>query len=114
VLNQSKKSKSKKKKKKPPPTVLAETTPIVIPPPMKKSTAKNARAATIADDGMDDIDRALAELGMAKSRMGTVEDDHKKIEPKWEAVKELLVIDPKHLDAEAELRRFFGSKVVSF
>jgi len=25
----------------------------------------------------------------------------------------LLAIDPKNLDADAELRRFFGSKVVS-
>lgn len=41
-----------------------------------------------------------------------MEDDNKKMDPKWEVIKELFVIDPKNLDAEAELRRFFGSKVV--
>ena len=29
------------------------------------------------------------------------------------AFRNLLSVDPKNLDADAELRRFFGSKVVS-
>lgn len=66
---------------------------------------------------MDEIDRALAELA---AKGGGEQDGPQmttgpptKLEPKWQAVKEVFTFDPKFLDADAELRRMFGSKVVS-
>ncbi|GAA6012136.1 hypothetical protein JCM10207_005144 [Rhodosporidiobolus poonsookiae] len=80
----------------------------------KKDEAKEEE-----DDGLDEIDRALKELAMKnKGREGEEENEAQaaagkaRVDPRWAAVKESFAIDPKHLDADAELRRMFGSKVI--
>ncbi|GAA6031122.1 hypothetical protein JCM8097_004014 [Rhodosporidiobolus ruineniae] len=70
-----------------------------------------------ADDGLDEIDRALAELKTRDLERGVDEKEieaksGRRVDPVWARVKEVYAFDPKHLDAEAELRRFFGSKVI--
>lgn len=66
----------------------------------------------VPDDGLDEIDIALAELGMGTNVQGQAKTSAVRVDAKWEAIKQLLSIDPKSLDSEAELRRFFGTKVV--
>lgn len=66
---------------------------------------------------MDEIDRALAELaskGGASAESGAAEvQKPARLDAKWQAVKDVYSFDPKMLDSDAELRRMFGSKVVS-
>lgn len=82
--------------------------------------------------GLDEVDRALAELNMkwagpvgyrsqTDCRAGSASEPGPSAEAAAAAVNEtrrfmtwrtLLSVDPKNLDADAELRRFFGSKVV--
>ncbi|GAA5855614.1 hypothetical protein JCM8547_001618 [Rhodosporidiobolus lusitaniae] len=89
----------------------------------KKKGGKGTPAPTAkkekVDDGMDEIDRALAELavknkGKSVGGDGGNGEEEKvwRVEPKWVRVKESFAIDPKHLDSEAELRRMFGSRVI--
>lgn len=109
ITHQPKKSKSKKKKKKPPVLDSAPATPL----PSTKSHPKGGSSKVpVIDGGMDEIDRALAELGMDKPRI-IANEATRESDPIWEAVRDLFVIDPKNLDSDAELRRFFGAKVVS-
>lgn len=66
---------------------------------------------------MDEIDRALAELalkggGTPAAAAPATGHTTARLEPKWQAVKDAYAVDPKFLDADAELRRLFGSKVV--
>lgn len=84
----------------------------------KKAKPKKAevKKETKIDDGMDEIDRALAELATKNGGGGaendTVAQATQRIDPKWAAVKEVYAFDTKYLDSDAELRRMFGSKVV--
>lgn len=65
---------------------------------------------------MDEVDRALAELKLKYGDEPAVEGGLSKPEVSESraamAFRALLSVDPKNLDADAELRRFFGSKVV--
>lgn len=73
---------------------------------------------------MDEIDRALAELGMKAGESSTAADGSAASGAAAGAGKgtmaggamlgfrQMLSVDPKNLDADAELKRFFGSKVV--
>lgn len=67
-------------------------------------------------EGLDEVDRALAEL---KLKYGDAPEapEAGPSQPSESrsvlAFRNLLSVDPKNLDADAELRRFFGSKVVS-
>jgi hypothetical protein len=65
---------------------------------------------------MDEVDRALAEL---KIKYGDAPEAVHESGPSQPAesrtvmaFRNLLSVEPKNLDADAELRRFFGSKVV--
>ncbi|GAA5857389.1 hypothetical protein JCM5353_004402, partial [Sporobolomyces roseus] len=84
----------------------------------KKAKPKKAevKKETKIDDGMDEIDRALAELATKNGGGGaendTVAQATQRIDPKWAAVKEVYAFDTKYLDSDAELRRMFGSKVI--
>lgn len=84
----------------------------------KKAKPKKAevKKEPKVDDGMDEIDRALAELATKNGGGGaendTVAQATQRIDPKWAAVKEVYAFDTKYLDSDAELRRMFGSKVV--
>ncbi|GAA5823581.1 hypothetical protein JCM11251_000686 [Rhodosporidiobolus azoricus] len=139
---QSKKSKNKKKKKKPAkavampgdedreedddaasPDAPAEPSdpPIAVVKKSKKKKGGKGGGGTPQpkakkeDDGMDDIDRALAELAL-NNKSGSGEEAQVatagRLDPKWAALKEVYAFDPKHLDSDAELRRMFGSKVI--
>lgn len=85
--------------------------------PKSKGKKKGGKSEPEADlDGMDEVDRALAELKLkygedapAPAAPEVVADAPKSAM----AFRSLLSVDPKNLDADAELRRFFGSKVVS-
>lgn len=124
---QAKKSKNKKKKKKakagPVDQLASEAaTPTSGPgTPSKKSGSKAAPDSAKKDaySEMDDIDLALAEIA-SKTGGAAVEEataaravTAKALDLKWTKVKEVFSFDPKFLDADAELRRMFGSKVVS-
>lgn len=124
-LKQAKKSKSKKKKKKPSALSSAggdSATPTSQPstPGSKKAGAKAGAAGDggkkSADVEMDEIDRALAEIarksGAPPPPTAAEAGELKKVDEKWARVKEVYAFDPKFLDADAELRRMFGSKVV--
>ncbi|GAA6064435.1 hypothetical protein JCM10212_006097 [Sporobolomyces blumeae] len=133
-----KKSKNKKKKKKKAPldapaaaddadhaqvetdSVAEVQSPTPTGPKKNKKKAKakkpEPRSEPKADDGLDEIDRALAELaaknGGAAEENETAAQANSKIDPKANAVKELFAFDTKYLDSDAELRRMFGSKVI--
>ncbi|ORY20750.1 transcriptional repressor TCF25-domain-containing protein [Naematelia encephala] len=80
----------------------------------KKSTAKVDPEA----DGMDEVDRALAELKLKygeeeQTARGGSSKETAGNSRQFMAFRNLLSVDPKNLDADAELRRFFGSKVIA-
>ncbi|GAA5892945.1 transcriptional repressor TCF25 family protein [Sporobolomyces salmoneus] len=131
------KSKKKNKKKKKKPSTVGADSPSVedsevaaTPAPTEQQTEtpvkKNKKKAkakkpevkkeTKVDDGMDEIDRALAELATKNGGGGaeneTVASMNQRIDPKWAAVKEVFAFETKYLDSDAELRRMFGSKVI--
>ncbi|GAA5927511.1 transcriptional repressor TCF25 family protein [Sporobolomyces koalae] len=134
------KKKNKKKKKKPttteplpePPTLdspdrtegspaAAVETPARSPAKKNKKKAKPkkpvpAKPEPKVDDGLDEIDRALAELALKNggqaSENDTVALANQRIDPKWAAVKDVYAFETKYLDSDAELRRMFGSKVI--
>ncbi|GAA5986748.1 hypothetical protein JCM10908_000879 [Rhodotorula pacifica] len=86
----------------------------------KKKNKKSKAAGTPAaapDDGMDEIDRALAELavknGSSEAEIAAERAQQSiRADPKWIEIKELYSFESKYLDADAELRRMFGSKVI--
>lgn len=84
--------------------------------PAKGKKGKGA-AAPPDLDGMDEVDRALAELKLKYGDDPAPQAGLSQAEanaPKSAlAFRTLLSVEPKNLDADAELRRFFGSKVVS-
>lgn len=65
---------------------------------------------------MDEVDRALAELKLKYGDEPAPQSGSSQAEASAPrsalAFRNLLSVDPKNLDADAELRRFFGSKVV--
>lgn len=66
---------------------------------------------------MDEVDRALAELKLRYGDTPAPQSGPAETEASGShsnlAFRNLLSVDPKNLDSDAELRRFFGSKVVS-
>lgn len=121
--HQSKKKKPKKKKK----AVVAaqsgeeegeeKTAPATSTPAGKSKNRKGGKAVEV-DDGMDEVDRALAELDMKAGpssggiTVPTTAGAAAALTASTLGLRQLLSVDPKNLDADAELRRFFGSKVV--
>ncbi|WWC92247.1 uncharacterized protein L201_007201 [Kwoniella dendrophila CBS 6074] len=116
-----KKSKKKKnKKKKPTATAITEEEEqkaSMSPGTPSKGGKKKKKADPFA--GMDEVDRALAELKLQygddkTSEAGPSRAAENTAETRsFMAFRNLLSVDPKNLDAEAELRRFFGSKVIA-
>lgn len=66
----------------------------------------------VKDDGLDEIDRALKQLGgqNASDASQTLLSNTPVSSPR---IRTLLSVDVNHLDADAELKRFFGAKVVA-
>lgn len=129
-LQPKRKSKPKKKKAKvvsPDPSSIDSPSPSTpAPSSAKKASNKSAKVVIppqVPDDGLDDIDRALAEIAAAnrsKNPSGTSTPSSAvlvvapgKIDPKWVNLKETFAFDAKFLDADKELKRLFGSKIVS-
>lgn len=116
LTRQNKKKKKPKKKNTAAAALLDEADA-----PSSASTPKGKKgkgAAAAADlDGMDEVDRALAELKLKYGDDPAPQAGSAQAEataPRSAlAFRNLLSVDPKNLDADAELRRFFGSKVVS-
>ncbi|PBK72182.1 DUF654-domain-containing protein [Armillaria solidipes] len=115
VTASAKSKKSKKKKKAPaiaaatvntPPKVSRSSTPTVR---NEKKAAKKAKAKARKAD-KDELDEVLAELSLkysnAPSSLGTA------TQASVDALASLLSVSLSHLDSEAEMRKFFGSKVV--
>ncbi|GAA5950839.1 hypothetical protein JCM21900_002036 [Sporobolomyces salmonicolor] len=125
----AKRSKNKKKKKKAKSAAdsLVAVTPDSTATPLDqvetpskqgkgKKKKQQQQQEPVVDDGMDEIDRALAELAVKGGDAGraatTTGEQLQRVDPKWAAVKDVFSFDTKYLDSDAELRRMFGSKVI--
>ncbi|KAJ8080200.1 hypothetical protein PM082_017030 [Marasmius tenuissimus] len=129
----AKSSKSKKSKKKKKTGTTASVKPPDVQQPVsgsetpklsqsEKKAAKKAKAKAKKEkenDGLDEIDRALEEVSMkhpefqkpvlaSSSTPGESSSSHNLLT----RLSPLLSVSLSHLDSSAELRRFFGSKVV--
>lgn len=128
VLNrcvvQSKSKKKKKKKKQSAVNVEDEVeggvaTPVEVASvptsASKKSKAKSkgnkAAECLEPDDGLDEIDRALRDLGSTPGQAST-STSSPSVPIATSRIRSLLSVEPKYLDADAELKRFFGASVV--
>ncbi|WVQ85913.1 hypothetical protein IAT38_008081 [Cryptococcus sp. DSM 104549] len=85
----------------------------------KKKKSKKSKKKVDPFAGLDEVDRALAELKLQygedagpqagpSTRPAEARDGGSNM-----VFRNLLSVDPKNLDADAELRRFFGSKVIA-
>lgn len=125
-------SKSKKKKKKKRPAATAPTTPVTIsqgasgkvdqeqpsssPGPSKQERKALKKQKQKAKDNRDDVDKALAELSIKYPDLRQVvaaTSASPAERSASSALAELLAVSLQHLDAEAEMRKFFGSKAIS-
>ncbi|KAL1410047.1 hypothetical protein Q8F55_004049 [Vanrija albida] len=117
VTVKKKNKKKKPKKKKPAAAAVDDAESPATSTPKSKGKKKGGKAEPEADlDGLDEVDRALAELKLkyGEDAPAPAAPEPVSNEPKSAlAFRNLLSVDPKNLDADAELRRFFGSKVVS-
>lgn len=77
----------------------------------EKKALKRQKAKAAKDDG-DDVDKALAALSMKypELKKSTQTADHAISAPPFIS---LLQVSLSHLDSEAEMRKFFGAKVIS-
>ncbi|TCD69203.1 hypothetical protein EIP91_008499 [Steccherinum ochraceum] len=118
--------KKKKKKKKAPASAAALATPEATstpepapspspasqPPTQKSSKQKKSKAKQKPQEEGDEIDRALAELAL--KHPGSVATPASKAPSRASsAFFSLLSVSLSNLDSEAEMRKFFGSKVVA-
>ncbi|KAJ3987535.1 transcriptional repressor TCF25-domain-containing protein [Lentinula detonsa] len=118
------KPKSKKSKKKKKSATVEENVDVTIKPsgpsspipiqPLPKNEKKAAKRAKAKarKSGMDEIDAAIEALSMKhpefKRNLAESNSD-----TSAKSLSSLLVVNPNHLDSDAELKRFFGSKVVA-
>lgn len=96
-----------------------DASPAASTPKGKKGKKGGKGTAADEDDGMDEVDRALAAIKLkygdapraeSGSEVGPSQPSESRSVMNFRG---LLSVEPKNLDADAELRRFFGSKVVS-
>ncbi|KAK8850487.1 hypothetical protein IAR55_004405 [Kwoniella newhampshirensis] len=116
-----KKTKKKKNKKKKPTgstvDMPGDATPANVGTP-GNAGGKKKKGKGDPFAGMDEVDRALAELKLQYgddkgSEAGPSRTAETAETTSNMAFRNLLSVDPKNLDADAELRRFFGSKVIA-
>ncbi|KAF9236917.1 transcriptional repressor TCF25-domain-containing protein [Melanogaster broomeanus] len=115
----TKSRKAKKKKKK-----VATTRDEVHPDPANpsaprpqpgaqtKSTSKKGKGKEKKKDDTDDLDKALAELSIKYPDLQQVASSTT-FDTRTTALSSLLSVSVSQLDAESELKKFFGSKAVS-
>ncbi|THH32160.1 hypothetical protein EUX98_g2009 [Antrodiella citrinella] len=110
------KKKKKKKKKKSAAAASTEVTPEPSTPatdrPPKQKKAKKAKQKA-QEDERDDIDKALAELSLKFPGASPNPSNSPTSTRASTAFFTLLSISLANLDSEAEMRRFFGAKIVS-
>ncbi|TPX65631.1 hypothetical protein SpCBS45565_g04994 [Spizellomyces sp. 'palustris'] len=101
----------------PPPVATRVSGPKPGKKKKKKGKGKNpsgddSKPKDAEDDGLDEIDRTLKELDEKFGQIpGSSSVPTASTSP--HSVKSLLSVDPKALDADAEMRRMFGSRVVN-
>ncbi len=78
----------------------------------KEKKALKKQKAKAAKDDTDDLDKALAELSLKYPELKRPAADASSIKAS-STFFSLLSVSLPHLDSEAEMRKFFGSKVVS-
>ncbi|KAG6839238.1 hypothetical protein C0991_004530 [Blastosporella zonata] len=106
ALEKSRKKKKGKKKGD------ASSTPPVLPSKNEKKAAKRAKAKE-KKAGDDELEQALAELSLKyPSNAPTSTSTTTTRPPPPNALSALLAVSLAHLDPAAEMRKFFGSKVV--
>ncbi|KDQ65155.1 hypothetical protein JAAARDRAFT_28803 [Jaapia argillacea MUCL 33604] len=122
----SKAKKPKKKKKKetaatipaapaPPPT---SDSPALDPASKKERKALKKAKAKEKKEGANELDKALAELSVKYPELQNVQKastwaSHPSSSHPSSTLASLLAVSLSHLDSEAELRKFFGAKVIS-
>ncbi|KAF8173869.1 transcriptional repressor TCF25-domain-containing protein [Mycena galopus ATCC 62051] len=114
------KSRKKKKKKAPGPTTPARAqTPVVSESPRapgpivknEKKAAKKAKARERKAD-KDEFDQALAELSIKYPELQDVVSSSNETASTSASLASLLSVSLANLDSEAEMRKFFGARVV--
>lgn len=83
--------------------------------PSKKEKKKKQKAKGKKDD-RDDLDKALAELSLKYpdlQQAAAAANGSPAARSVSSALASLLSVSPQHLDSEAEMRKFFGSKVIA-
>ncbi|KAJ7049627.1 transcriptional repressor TCF25-domain-containing protein [Mycena amicta] len=91
-------------------TPVAATPPRPPPPKNEKKAAKKAKARERKAD-KDEFDQALAELSIKYPELQTASANHSPGASST-SLASLLGVSLANLDSEAEMRKFFGSKVV--
>lgn len=117
---QAKKKKKKKKRKGAAPKaeeseVSAVQTHSVPPPPSQPKIAKKKLqkgGKSKQKDDSQDLDKALAELSLKYPTLQRPTQSQGS-STSGDALFSLLIVSLPHLDSEAELRKFFGAKVIS-
>ncbi|CDZ98610.1 Uncharacterized conserved protein [Phaffia rhodozyma] len=122
-----KKKTNKKKKKKKNASSMAQgdeaeeitTSGLASTAPMSHSK-KSTKPSQTDYSGMDEVDRALAEIKAQYGEPSTTGPSDPSSSSQTNqttasslALRTLLTIDPKNLDPDLELRKFFGSKVIA-
>ncbi|GHJ87779.1 hypothetical protein NliqN6_4181 [Naganishia liquefaciens] len=116
------KKKNKKRKKKKTASNIAEDT--ANPPanstrstePSSIGKKSNKKSKNTEEDELDEVDRAIRDLNLKygdASGSQAVAAEETKDSASFARVRSLLSVDPKTLDPDAELKRFFGAKVVN-
>ncbi|EIN04337.1 DUF654-domain-containing protein [Punctularia strigosozonata HHB-11173 SS5] len=109
---------NKKKKKKAPATPAPEENHPTRTqnPPQKasgsssKSTKKAAKKTKKREDDVDELDKVLSELSV---KYPDLRSGASAPSPATGSLAPLLSVSSQHLDPEAEMRKFFGSKVIA-
>ncbi|KAI5453261.1 hypothetical protein NCC49_006284 [Naganishia albida] len=116
IVKPSKKKKNKKKKSVKAAESEVATSDVSASPAPLSLGKRNKKGKKDDQDDLDEVDRAIKELNLkygdsAMSKNATAPEP--KDSASFAKVRALLSVDPKALDPEAELKRFFGAKVVN-
>ncbi|KAG2072866.1 DUF654-domain-containing protein [Suillus decipiens] len=109
----TKAKKAKKKKKKPAsdaPTSPQQAKPAEAPKLQQPKSVKKGKGKEKKKDGLDDLDTALAELSQKYPELQSVAASSSTT--RNASFASLLSVSVSNLDAEAEMRKFFGTRAV--
>ncbi|KAG2365272.1 transcriptional repressor TCF25-domain-containing protein [Suillus spraguei] len=110
----TKAKKAKKKKKKPAsdaPTSPQQAKPAETPKLQQPKSVKKGKGKEKKKDGLDDLDTALAELSQKYPELQSVAASSSST-TRNASLASLLSVSVSNLDAEAEMRKFFGTRAV--